>query len=208
MVQAALILTITIPLFINVPDFDDDNYVRAFSAVVGFSAFSHILVLIGCTIQNMILNRPYSSADTLLARVETFSLFAFIVAINYVGLVCGLVATLIAGFGRSSLDGYIQLYSIGIVIYLLYLFVVTYQKGTVYQDRRIYRFYKKYCDDDGQLKDEYIERIRKDVRREDIKDDEQEDDKIKNKNVMIHSVGAKPMVKKYNDNEDQEIHDD
>jgi hypothetical protein len=77
--QAALILTITIPLYINVPEFSSASSTRAFSAVVGFSAFSHVLVLLGCTIQT------------------------------------------------------------------------------------IFRFYKKCCDMDGQLKDKYIEMLRKDM---------------------------------------------
>lgn len=81
-----------------------------------------IIVLIACTIENMILNRPYSNADTLLTRVETFFLFAFINVVNYVGMISGLVATLIAGFGRSSLDGYVNYIQLPCVyIYFTYL---------------------------------------------------------------------------------------
>jgi hypothetical protein len=48
--QAALILTITINLYISPPDFEDENLLRAFSALSGFAAFLHITVIIGCTI--------------------------------------------------------------------------------------------------------------------------------------------------------------
>jgi hypothetical protein len=181
-------LTITIPLYVNIPDFDDDNYSHAFSAIVGFSAFSHTLVLIACTIENMVLNRPYSNADTLLTRVETFFLFGFINVVNYAGMISGLVATLIAGFGRSSLDGYVQLYSIAMCLYLFYLFTIAYQTGTVYQDRRVFKFYKKYCDDDGQLKDEYIDKIRNDLSKD---EDDHHDDRRKKFNIL----GVKPITK-------------
>jgi hypothetical protein len=161
--QAALILTITIPLYINVPEFSSPSFTRAFSAVVGFSAFSHVLVLLGCTIQTFIFSRPYSDADTYLQRIECYGLILFIVAMNYVALVSGLVATLIAGFGRYFVDGAVQLYLVGFLVYIGFIFVNAVQRTGHNQDIRILRFYKKYCDIDGQLKDKYIEMLRKDM---------------------------------------------
>jgi hypothetical protein len=161
--QAALILTITIPLYINVPEFSSDNITRAFSAVVGFSAFSHVLVLIGCTIQTFIFSRPYSDADTYMQRIECNGLIIFIVAMNYIALFSGLVATLLAGFGRAFVDGVVQLYMIGFLGYVIAVFVNAVQRTGHNQDIRILRFYKKYCDIDGQLKDEYIEMLKRDM---------------------------------------------
>jgi hypothetical protein len=155
-----LILTITIPLFINIPDLSSDSVSRAFSALVGFSAFSHITVVIGCTIVSSVMNRPYCAIDTLIARIEYNGFMTFITIMNYIAVITAVIATMIAGFDRKDIDGWIQIYSIGLYAYMGYMFVQTYSRGSTYQDTRAYRFYAKYCDADGQLKDQYIEQLK------------------------------------------------
>lgn len=157
--QAALILTITIPLYINPPGMADETTNNAFSAFVGFSAFFHIAVIIGCTIFAMILNRPYSPADTLCARIEYFNLFAMVNVANYIAVSTAIIATLIAGFDRSWIDGFVQIYSPFLILTILYIFISGYGSGTQAQDRRVYRFYKKYCEKNGQLKEKYLRAV-------------------------------------------------
>lgn len=150
----------------------------------------------------MILNRPYSESDTLLARVETFGLFGIINVVNYIAVLAGLVGTLIAGFGRNAIDGYIQLYSIFICFYLFYLFIGAYAEGTIVQDKRIYAFYKKYCDPDGQLKDSYIEKIRKEINR--VDDDGDNNDNKKNNEESNKKTVAEKIENDEGENEGEE----
>lgn len=85
---------------------------------------------------------------------------------------------LIAGIGRNRIDFYVQLYSIPCLIALLLIFVSFAKKGINYQDTRVLRFYQKYCDVNGELKDKYLAMIYRD------------DDKIEeelNMNASNHS---------------------
>jgi hypothetical protein len=182
--QAALILTITIPLYINVPEFSRENYTRAFSAVVGFSAFCHVLVLLACTIQTFIFSRTYTEADAFMQRIECNSLIIIAVFMNYVALAGALVATFIAGFGRAYIDGLVQLYSVAFFIYVAYVFISAVRRTGHNQDIRIFRFYRKYCDIDGQLKDQYIEMLRNEMG---VTSDEKGE--VSCKNVMFSEVG-------------------
>jgi hypothetical protein len=157
--QSALILTISMPLYIDPPGFNEKNFDRAFSAIIGLAAFSQLTVIIGCTIISALLNRPYTTSDTMVARVQAQSLLVFVNIINYVANVATLVAMLIAGFNRSSVDGGVQMYIGALVILLAYLAHQCYAKGSRFQDGRTLAFYNKYCDDNGRLKHKYLLRV-------------------------------------------------
>ena len=154
--QAALILTITIPLFVSPPDMSTDSNQRAFSFFVGLSATFHLYTLIGITILSGLFNRPYTEADTLIVRIENNPSFVAITACNYVSNVFCVIAVLIAGFDRSYFDGGMQSPIVVMVITLFYTFIKAYQQGNRCQDLRVYSFYKKYCMSDGRLKSEYM----------------------------------------------------
>ena len=71
-----------------------------------------------------------------------------------------MMSMLIAGYARSRIDGNIQLiYSATALLLLVYCFIRAGYKGRKYQDTRAYLFYKKYCDPNGELKDEYLEMV-------------------------------------------------
>ena len=65
--QAALILTITVTLYIDPPAFDTVRLGHLFSAVVGFSAICHLGCIIGCTILAALFNSTYSEVDGTIA---------------------------------------------------------------------------------------------------------------------------------------------
>jgi hypothetical protein len=133
---------------------------RCFSAFIGFSAFSHLIVVVGNTIAASVLNRPYSPVDAIISRVEFNPLLVSVGFVNYLSVISGLGATWIAGFNRDATDGWVHAYIFFFVIALIYTFISGYSRGSMYQDCRAFRFYVKYCDYDGQLKDEYIEKIK------------------------------------------------
>ena len=149
--QAALILTITIPLYIGPPELSSDHNLRIFSFFVGFSAFLHLFVIIGITILAGLFNRPYTEADTVLVRIENNNLFVLLTTCNYISILAFVVAVLIAGFDRSTVDGVLQCYIIVLVLYLFYAFIKSSSRGDTYQDQRVLAFYKKYCTNDGSL---------------------------------------------------------
>ena len=157
--QAALIVTITVPLYVNPPPFESDNLEHAFSAVIGFAAFSHLGCIIGCTITCALLNSAYSAVDTLVVYKDNRPHIAFIFLLNYIAILSTMAAVLIAGFNRSNVDGFVQLYSIAIVAALVRYINSSYTTSANDSDRRCLKFYQKYCDSNGELKDEYLRMI-------------------------------------------------
>lgn len=153
--QAALILTINIPLFISPPSSGQLNS-HIFSAIIGFAAFCHLIVIITCTLATAFLNAAYSGADTLLARIECQPLLVLSTIINYIAIIATIVGILIVAFGRTSLDFYVQSYMCFIVILLVTFAAYCYRRGVMYQDYRVLKFYLRYCDPNGELKDQYL----------------------------------------------------
>ena len=102
--QAALILTITIPLYVSPPDLSTDSNLRAFSFFIGISACIilntpqfisfilniglsaslHLYTIIGITIMSALFNRPYTEADTVLVRIENNFLLVLATICNYI----------------------------------------------------------------------------------------------------------------------------
>jgi hypothetical protein len=80
-------------------------------------------------------------------------------AANYTADITAVVAALIAGFARNAFDGYIQLYSPFLFIFTTFFFFSRVRLARERQDERIFRFYRKYCEENGQLKDDYLEVI-------------------------------------------------
>lgn len=161
--QAALILTITMPSFINPPDFEDSQTEHFFSACMGIAAFTHLFVIIGATIFAAILNSPFTASDTMVARIQSQILLVTIQVMNYIANILFIIAALTAGFNRSDIDGGIQLIVCGLYLCgLLFLFVKAKGDNAKFQDSRVYLFYKKYCHRggsdafDGALLPEYV----------------------------------------------------
>jgi hypothetical protein len=152
--QAALVLTVTIPLYVSPPELIYDNHY--FSFFVGFSAFIHIIVIVSVTAFIAFLNKPYTNAETMIIRVETMSIYGAIFVGNYVSMLAFITAVLIAGFQRSSMDGGLMTFVIVLVICLLISCYKILKKGDDFQEERVLELYNKYCMSDGTLKPTYM----------------------------------------------------
>ena len=157
--QAALILTISMPLYISPPDFSSEDIAHVFSGMIGGAAFTQISCIIGITILSALWNRPYCPVDRMIARVETQYLFVTTTFVNYLSQLLTMAAMFVAGFDRAYIDGYVQLYAIVVVFGIFALFVKLLGKGDRYQDQRTLAFYDRYCEDSGRLWPKYIAMI-------------------------------------------------
>ena len=153
--HAALLLTITLPAYIDPPDFRSSNMSHLFMALAGISSMTNLLSILSATVFVSVLGRPYGNVDTFMARLDD-TLFAVAIAFDYIGVLTLLAATLVAGFNRTYLDGYMQLYSIAIVLFIIVAWIYTALRGNTAQLERVMAFKTRYCDADGQLKDECL----------------------------------------------------
>lgn len=78
---------------------------------------------------------------------------------NYIAVIATVFAMLIAGYNRSSVDIAVQVFALTIVVILIVAFVWKYSRAANLQDQRAIRFYQKYCDISGELKDVYLTAI-------------------------------------------------
>ena len=157
--QATLILTITLTFYISLPEFNRENNATAFSALVGFSAFVHLICIILSIIFSAVLYMGSADVDALILRVRFHWFFVATTATNYLALLTTMASMLIAGFDRSNVDGGVQLYCFVLILMAVIAFKVMVGKGERQQDKRCLAFYKKYCDPNGELKDEYLQMI-------------------------------------------------
>lgn len=158
--QAALILTITVTLYISPPTIDQERLQILFSALVGFSALCHLGTIISCTILCAVFNGAMTEVDTTIMFIQNHRIYAFVTTFNYIANIAALTSMVVAGFSRTHTEGYIQLaYSIVFVIVLILIGLRSGLRIVKNQDTRAFRFYKQYCDADGQLKDQYLELI-------------------------------------------------
>lgn len=170
--QAALVLTITYTYYIE-PDLSNENLNHAFSFVMGLSAIFHIAVIVVATVTTGCYNMAYTELDTAVMKVtidHKQGLTSVINVLNYVALIAAIVGMLLAGFDRSDLDGYLQLYAIAVILALLVFFIKMLGTGATIQNYRAYLFYKKYCQPDGQLKQKYLDTLMQDDEEESAKE--------------------------------------
>lgn len=78
---------------------------------------------------------------------------------NYVAVVATVFAMLIAGYDRSSADIAVQVFALLTIVTLIVIFVWNFLIAANLQDQRALRFYQKYCDISGELRDEYLTAI-------------------------------------------------
>jgi hypothetical protein len=109
-----------------------------------------------CTMLTALMNGAYTAIDTMLVRVRFHSAFAIVILVNYIAVLSTMTAIFIIGFERELIDGAVQLYATVGAVGLISLFVAFAKYGIRYQDERTLMFYNKYCDPNGELKDEYL----------------------------------------------------
>jgi hypothetical protein len=75
---------------------------------------------------------------------------------NYIAVAATVFAMFIAGYNRSRVDIAVQVFALLIIVTLIFAFIWNYSRAANLQDQRAIRFYQKYCDISGELKDEYL----------------------------------------------------
>lgn len=171
--QSALILTISMPLYISPPEIDSVVTTHVFSGLIGLAAFSHIIVIVALTILSALLNRPYAASDVVVMRVKSNIHMTLAVILNYVADIASIIAMFVAGFSRSKLDGLVQLYAVLLFVLVLVLFLTSMKLGDQFQDMRTLKFFQKYCDITGSLRPEYLVMIYESDK-EELEEDQQQ----------------------------------
>lgn len=157
--QASLFLIITVPYYINMRGFSHYDESRSFSFFMGFASFMFISVVMLSLFLDSILQRAYAPIDALITYIEYKPLWKVIQAMDYLGIIALVVAMFIAAFDRNLVDGVVQLWAPLLFLAFIILFLTADGKESRIQDMRIYRFYRKYCNKDGSLRDEYTRAI-------------------------------------------------
>lgn len=158
--QAALILTITVTLYISPPAIEEERLQIIFSALLGFSSLCHLGTIISCTILCAVFNGAISEVDTTIMFIQNHRIYSSVTAFNYIAIVAALASMMVAGYARTYTEGNIQLvYSIVMIVVLVFIGLRSGNRVYKNQDVRAFAFYKQYCDPDGQLKSEYLELI-------------------------------------------------
>jgi hypothetical protein len=157
--QAALILTISLPQYLDPVVQNGDDYDNEYSAIVGISALLHVGTIILCTILSATFSMPYNGSDNLVMRVKLDGMLVVANIANYAAAILVIIAMLFAGFARDSTDGYVQLWAIPLIMAVIYCFIVSQQFAIKLQDVRSFLFYKKYCEPNGMLKQQYLDQI-------------------------------------------------
>lgn len=146
------------PAFVDPPDFRSDQIGHVFMTLAGFSSIANLFSMLCATAFVQMLQRPFGSVDSFVARLDQILLVVANV-LDYMGAVTLLAATLVAGFNRDNFDGFVQLYSIALVVFLSIAWGFTAVHLNETQTRRVVGFKEKYCDSDGQLKDAWLKTI-------------------------------------------------
>lgn len=102
---SSLLLTISIPFYVSPPSFNNDDTSHIFSALIGFSAFSHITVILGLQVMETFLQRPCTEADLMLARYDSIGYDMGLNILMVIACLLFLAAVMVAGFDRDFVDG-------------------------------------------------------------------------------------------------------
>ena len=154
--HAALLLTIAMPAYVNPPSFADPHLGHFFMAFAGMSSVSNLMSIISATIFSTILNRPYTGVDAMVLRVTSVGIFVFAIVFDYVGMFTLFAAVIIAGFNVSAIDGFVQLYSGGLILAIIVAWIQALQTTNRIQLEKVVEFKNRYLAEDGQLSDAWV----------------------------------------------------
>ena len=158
--QAALILTISLPLYIDPPSLSSESCNRAFSALMGCSAFLHLYTILACSVLTFAYNQAFTKTDAIISSFAHENIYFWIRRANLAADISALLAAFISAFSRNIIDGSIQLYAPFLVAFSGYLFFSRLIWSIRIQDERVWHFYRKYCQENGELKQKYLTMIK------------------------------------------------
>ena len=159
---SALLMSVTAPLFISPPSFEDPWFQVIVSAVLGLATFFQLFNLVAFTALLNMINAPYTASYTMLARVEAEFYIWFLNILVYAGVCMFMSAMLFVAYVGNIIDLYIMMPVvplIGLFAYILYITSVTSRE---FQRETVYQFYQRYCEYDGKLRPEFLDMVYKD----------------------------------------------
>ena len=157
--QAALVLTISLEQYLH-PDIDDDDDLEIFyTYIVGSSAILHLSTIILATIVSASINMAFGGVDRTVVRVKLNFLLILTNVFNYCGDVLMMIGMIVVGSSRSKYGIYSELYVAIFVCFLLCTFMYSMGIAMMFQNRRCIQFYRKYCDHSGQLRADVLHKV-------------------------------------------------
>lgn len=157
--HAALLLTVTLPAFLQPNEFSNSTDRHAFIILMGIASVANLFSIMFSTVFSTALLRPYKAADTMVSRIKFVEIFVWSVVTDYVGVITLLAAVIVAGFEFSDLDGYIMLVGLPLAVYLIYQWITTSSYSSYSQRENVKHFRAVYLDDEGFLLDKYLSLI-------------------------------------------------
>ena len=156
---SALLMSVTAPLFLSPPSFDDPCFQVIVTAVLGLATFFQLFNLVAFTALLNMINAPYTASYTMLARVEAEFYILFLNILVYAGVCMFMSAMLLVAYVGNIIDLYIMMPVvplIGLFIYILYITSITSRE---FQRETVYQFYQRYCEYDGKLRSEFLDMV-------------------------------------------------
>jgi len=153
---SALLMSVTAPLFISPPTFENDWFQIIVSAVLGLSTFFQLFNLVAFTAVLNMINAPYTAAYTMLARVEAEFYLWFLNILVYAGVCMFMAAMLFVAYVGNVIDLYIMMPVVPLIFSFGYILYVTTATATEFRRESVYQFYERYCEYDGKLKMEFL----------------------------------------------------
>jgi hypothetical protein len=153
---SALLMSVTAPLFISPPEFENAWFEIIVSAVLGLATFFQLFNLVAFTALLNMINAPYVASYTMLARVEAEFYLWFLNLLVYAGVCMFMAAMLFVAYVGNVIDLYIMMPVVPLIFSFGYILYVTTATATEFRRESVYQFYERYCEYDGKLKMEFL----------------------------------------------------
>lgn len=153
---SALLMSVTAPLYISPPSFDEEVFAIIFSAVLGLATFIQLFNLVAFTAVSDLINQAYEPSLTMHARVEAEFYTAFLSYLVYTGVALFMAGLLFVAYVGSVVDLYIMLLVIPLIGLFIYILISTSRIAKDLRRESVYQFYELYCEPDGKLLPQYL----------------------------------------------------
>lgn len=149
-------MSVTGPLYISPPTFEDDIFALIFSAVLGLATFIQLFNLVSFTAVANLINQPYVPSLTMVARIEAEFYLNFLNVLVYAGVGLFMGGLMFVAYVGNFIDLLIMLLVIPLIGLFIYILVTTTSISLELRRESVYQFYEKYCDKDGRLLPVYL----------------------------------------------------
>ena len=153
---SALLMSVTAPLYISPPSFDEDVFATIFSAVLGLATFIQLFNLVAFTAVSDLINQAYVPSLTMHARVEAEFYTTFLSYLVYTGVALFMAGLLFVAYVGSVIDLYIMLLVVPLIGLFIYILISTTRIAKDLKRESVHQFYELYCEADGKLLIQYL----------------------------------------------------